>query len=124
MQTEPIQIVDRGRGPQLSTTRITVLDVFYYLHRGDNIEQIRQAMPSLSRAELDVVLAYIGEHQDELLEADRRAEEFVQRGIAEQKATGIYREVDESIPLHDRITRLRETMRRQRAERNGDHAAG
>jgi hypothetical protein len=31
MKTETIQIVERGRGPQLSTSRLTVLDVFYYL---------------------------------------------------------------------------------------------
>ena len=31
MKTETIEIVDRGRGPQLSTTRITVMDVFYWL---------------------------------------------------------------------------------------------
>jgi hypothetical protein len=29
MKTETIEIVERGRGPQLSTTRITVSDVFY-----------------------------------------------------------------------------------------------
>src|SRR5207248_564481 len=29
-----IEIVDRGCGPQLSASRITVMDVFYYLHRG------------------------------------------------------------------------------------------
>lgn len=38
MKTEVIEIVDRGRGPQLSTTRITVLDIFYYLHRGHGFE--------------------------------------------------------------------------------------
>jgi hypothetical protein len=31
MKSETIEIVDRGRGPQLSTSRMTVLDVFYYL---------------------------------------------------------------------------------------------
>jgi hypothetical protein len=34
MKTEPIQIVDRGQGPQLNTTRITVMDIFYWIHRG------------------------------------------------------------------------------------------
>lgn len=51
--TEPITIVDRGRGPQLSTSRITVLAVFYYLHRGYDYDCIRQAIASLSREEFD-----------------------------------------------------------------------
>lgn len=28
METKTIEIIDRGRGPQLSTSRITVMDVF------------------------------------------------------------------------------------------------
>ncbi len=123
MHTTSIQIVDRGRGPQLSTTRITVLDVFYYLHRGYDFDQVQQAMPSLSRAEFDVVLDYVKVHRDELIEEDRRAEEHIQRGIAEQKSKGLYREINESVPRAERVARLKETMRRQSAERNGGHAA-
>jgi hypothetical protein len=51
--TSPITIIDRGRGPQLSTTRITVLDVFYYLHRGYDFNVVHQAMPTLTREEFD-----------------------------------------------------------------------
>ena len=123
MKTETIQIVDHGRGPQLSTTRITVLDIFYYLHRGHDFEFIHRAMPSLSREEFDVVAEYITQHRDELVERDRRAEEFIRRGIAEQKAKGLYREIDESIPLPERVARLKEKMRSQIAEKNGGHAA-
>ncbi len=64
MKTETIEIVDRGRGPQLSTTRITVLDTFYHLHRGHGFEVIQEAMPSLSRAEFDAVLRYVDIHRD------------------------------------------------------------
>jgi hypothetical protein len=34
MKTEKIEIIDRGRGPQLSTSRITVLDLIPYFHDG------------------------------------------------------------------------------------------
>src|SRR5271154_6835811 len=97
MKTETVSIVDHGRGPQLSTTRITVLDVFYYLHRGDDFDFIHRAMPTLTREEFDVVLDYVNKHHEELIEADRRAEEFVKRGIAEQKAKGLYWDFDDSI---------------------------
>ncbi len=119
MSTQTIEIVDRGRGPQLSTTRITVLDVFYYLHRGDDFDFIHRAMPSLTREEFDVVLDYVNKHREELIEADGRAEAFIQRGIAEQKAKGLHWEFDESIPLEEQIACLKEKWRRQIAERNG-----
>jgi hypothetical protein len=34
MNTKKIQIVDLGRGPQIEGHRLTVMDVFYYLHHG------------------------------------------------------------------------------------------
>src|SRR6266436_6026725 len=70
MRAEAIEIVDYGRGPQLSTTRISVLDIFYYLHRGYDFDTIQHIMPTLSRAEFDVVLQYVKTHHDELVEKD------------------------------------------------------
>jgi hypothetical protein len=50
-----ITIVDRGRGPQLSTSRITVQDLLPYFQLGYPHEQIiREAMPSLSVAEIEI----------------------------------------------------------------------
>src|SRR5437764_14831745 len=88
MKTQAIEIIDRGRGPQLSTTRITVLDVFYYLHRGYGYDTIHEVMPSLSREEFDVVVEYVNSHHDELVEKDRRAEEFISKGVEAQRASG------------------------------------
>jgi len=119
VKTDTIGIIDRGRGAQLSTSRITVLDIFYYLHRGQDFASIQQIMPSLSREEFDVVVAYVHQHHDELVEQDRRAEDFIQRGIADQRAKGLYREIDDSIPLEERVARLRAKMRTQPEERNG-----
>lgn len=122
MPTQTIQIVDRGRGPQLPNNRITVMDVFYYLHRGRDFDFIHWVMPSLSREEFDAVVAYVNEHREELEEEDRQAEEWIKERIAEQKAKGLYHEIDESIPLEERIARLREKMRRhqaEQAEKNG-----
>ena len=121
MKIETIQIVDRGRGPQLSTSRLTVMDVFYYLHRGYDFDFIHQALPSLSREEFDVVVDYVKCHQEEMVERDQRAEEFIRRGIAEQKAKGLYREIDESIPVEERAQRLKQKMRQRFAEKNGGH---
>lgn len=72
-----ITIVDHGRGPQLSTSRITVQDLFPYLQLGYSDEQIiREVMPSLSKAEIEVVRRYVEEHQEEVREEDRLIREW------------------------------------------------
>ena len=125
MKTETIEIVDRGRGPQLSTTRITVSDVFYWFHRGYSWEEIRDIMPMLSREELDVVIDYVNKHHDELVEEDRRVEEYHQRRMAEQYARGgIFAPLDENMTIEERVARLKEKMRKRIAEKNGEGHPG
>jgi len=70
-----ITIVDRGRGPQLSTSRITVQDLVPMFQRHCTYEEILEAMPSLTRAEIEVVERYIGEHREEVEAQDRRIRE-------------------------------------------------
>ena len=71
--------------------------------------------------------SYVNEHRDELVEQDRRVEERIQRGIVEQKAKGLYPEIDASLSVEERAERLKEKLRRklkERAEKNGDYVAG
>jgi fructose-1,6-bisphosphatase/inositol monophosphatase family enzyme len=125
MKTDTIAIVDRGRGPQLSSTRITVLDVFYYLHRGHDFDVIHKAMPTLSRQEFDVVVEYVKSHHDELVEKDRKAEEFIRNGIAAQRARGgIFAEADEGLTAEQHVARLKELMSKRAAEKNGARHSG
>src|SRR5271155_31954 len=98
MKTHMVEIVDHGRGPQLSTTRITVLDVFYYLHRGYDFADIKQVMPSLSQDEFDVVIDYVNTHHDELVKKDQKTEEFIHKEMEAQRARGgIFAAADESL---------------------------
>lgn len=124
MNTETIRIIDRGRGPQLSTTRITVLDIFYYLHRGYDFDTIHEVMPSLSRGEFDAVLEYVKAHHDELVEKDRQAEDFIQDGIAEQQAKGLRPVIDESVPQEERIARLKKRLHQRLGVKNGEGHPG
>ncbi len=127
METTKVRIIDIGRGPQIEGHRLTVLDVFYYLHRGRDFDFIHRAMPTLTRPEFDAVVEYVNEHHAELVEQDRRAEEWIQRGIAEQKAKGLHREIDESVPREVRIARMKaklyERLKNQ-SEENGGSPAG
>ena len=81
-----VRIVDTGRGPQIEGSRLTVLDVFYYLHRGHDFDYIHRAIPTLTREEFAAVVEYVSEHRADLAEADRRVDEFHRRSIAEHRA--------------------------------------
>lgn len=74
MKTD-IQIIDRGRGPQLSTCRITVQDLLPYFQMGYSHRQIMEAMPTLSVEEILAVEHFIAEHRAEVMEQDRRIRE-------------------------------------------------
>jgi uncharacterized protein (DUF433 family) len=125
-ETRSVRIVDLGRGPQIEGHRLTVMDVFYYLHRGYDFDFIHMAMPSLTRAEFDAVVEYVSRHHDELVEKDRRVEERINRDIVELKAKGLYIEIDQSVPVEVRAARLKAKMRQkmaEQAEKNGDRSA-
>jgi hypothetical protein len=125
MKTETVQIVDRGRGPQLSSSRITVLDIFYYLHRGHDFEFIQVAMPTLSRDEFNVVVEYVTAHYDELVQKDQKADEFIRKGIEAQRARGgIFAEGDENLTTEQRVSRLMGIMKQRMPEKNGEGHPG
>jgi len=127
MNAKPIQIVDLGRGPQIEGHRLTVTDVFYYLHRGYDFDFIHRALPSLTRPQFDAVVQYVNEHHQELVEKDRRVEERIKEGIAEQKTRGLSHEMDDSISAEQRAARLKEKLSRrlkQQVEKDGNHPVG
>jgi uncharacterized protein (DUF433 family) len=127
METKKVRIVDYGRGPQIEGHRLTVMDVFYYLHRARDFDFIHQAMPSLTREQFDAVVEYVNEHRDELAEQDRRVEERNRQGIAEQKAKGLHHEIDQSVPVEVRAARLKAIVRKrlkEQAEKNGGSPTG
>src|SRR5436305_13564815 len=98
VETNGIQIVDRGKGPQLSTSRITVQDLFPYLQQHYTHEQILQIMPVLTESEIQVVERYVQDNYDTVMAQDRRIRE---RNAARQKACDI-----EEIERKERLGRL------------------
>ena len=71
MTTHHIEIVDRGRGPQLSTSRVTVQDLVPYFQEGCSDTEIIRWVPTLTTEEIAVVRRYYHDHQRELEEEDR-----------------------------------------------------
>ena len=75
MSSEKIELVNRGRGLQLSTIRLTVQDLVPYFQEGCSYEEILRWIPDLTIEEIKVVETYYREHQAELDEQDRRIRE-------------------------------------------------
>ena len=117
---DTITIVDRGRGPQLSTSRITVQDLLPYMQLGYTHERIiREAMPSLSIAEIEAVERYVDEHREEVLDEDRR--------IRERNATRRNPPEVEEILLHSHqklLARLDEIRNRPSVSPSGEGHPG
>ena len=73
--TKAIEIIDRGRGPQLSTSRITVQDIVPMLQRNCTPDEIMELIPVLTAEEIQVIQRYVRDHYDEVMEQDRRIRE-------------------------------------------------
>src|SRR5437867_864439 len=116
---ETIEIIDRGRGPQLSTCRITVQDLVPYLQQNCAPEEIMQIMPVLSLEEIQVVQQFVRDNLDAVLEQDRR--------ICERNASRVTAPEIEEIRKRGRAKRIalmEKFARNKTQEKNGDHSPG
>lgn len=73
------EIIDRGRGPEIKGTRITLYNIIPYLEDGFSHEEILDIL-GLTSEQLDAALLYLEEHREELMEEHRRIEERIARG--------------------------------------------
>ncbi len=107
-----ITIVDRGRGPQLSTSRVTVQDLVPYVQDRCSHEEIMRWIPCLTNEEIRVIEQYIHEHWDEVMAEDRRIE---QRNATRRNSPEVERILREA-----RVERLAIMERLQRERAHGD----
>src|ERR1700722_4498931 len=84
MKTETIQIVDHGRGPQLSTSRITVQDLLPYYRDAVSNEEIRRWIPSLTDDEIALLKDYIRVHYEDVLRTENEVKAYHDRMRAAQ----------------------------------------
>jgi uncharacterized protein (DUF433 family) len=111
------QIVDRGRGPQLSSCRITVQDVVPYLQLNCSIEEIMAIMPVLTVQDLQAIQRYVRDNYDPVMEQDRR--------IRERNAKRTTPPEIQEIRMKGRAKALalREEFAKKTQEKNGDHSS-
>jgi uncharacterized protein (DUF433 family) len=120
MNTETAEIVDRGRGPQLSNSRITVLDLVHYFQRGATYDEIIHWIPSLSCKEIALVERYYRDHREEFDEKERRVQEWRQGQIQQQHRH--YPEFEGTREEH--LDRLKQMLEKRRQEKNGEGHPG
>lgn len=109
MESIGIRIIDRGRGPQLSTSRITVQDLVPYLEQNFTHEQIRELMPILTDSEIEVVERYVQENYEAVMVKDQRIRA---RNAARQKPAQV-----EEAERKERLCRLEATRNRLRQKK-------
>lgn len=68
---EPVTIINRGRGPEIAGTRITVYTIIDFLKRGWHRDLIA-VHHRLSSDQVQAAIDYIDTHQDEVMAAYQR----------------------------------------------------
>jgi uncharacterized protein (DUF433 family) len=119
MQKE-ITLVDRGRGLQLSTSRITVHDLVPYFQDGCSHDEIIRWLPSLTREEIAIVEVYYRQHKDELDEYERRIRAYRAEQIRLQRLRFPEREGSSD----ERLAQLKQLLQQRRRETNGEGTRG
>src|SRR5205807_774186 len=104
-----ITLIDRGRGLQLSTSRITVMDLVPYFRDGCRSDEILRWLPTLTPEEIAIVESYYREHKDELDEKDRR----VRAHRAEQIRLQRLRFPEKTETKEERMSRLQRLLQRR-----------
>jgi uncharacterized protein (DUF433 family) len=115
MQKE-ITLVDRGRGLQLSNSRITVHDLVPYFQDGCSHDEIVRWLPSLTPEEITIVDRYYQQHKDELDEYDSRVRDYRAEKIRSQRLRFSEREGTRE----ERLAQLGQLLRQRRQETDGE----
>jgi len=96
------KIIDRGRGPEIEGTRITVYDVVDYLQEGWRYDQIA-GLFRLPPDDIQAAIEYIEAHKEEVMTAYRQ---ILQR----------HREVQYSPEVQTKLARNRQKLQARLAE--------
>ena len=111
------KIIDRGRGPEIAGTRITVYDVVDYLQEGWRYDQIA-GLFRLPPEDIQAALQYIEDHKDEVMTVYRQI-------LARHRNVHYPSAVQEKLAQNRQKlqAKLAEIQARQRAEdaHAGDH---
>jgi len=117
---QTIEIVDRGRGPQLATSRITVLDLVHYFQNGTPHEVIRRWLPTLQIDEIAALERYYLDHKEDFDAKELRVQERRQEQIRLQRER--FPEFEGTGEEH--LARLKSLLEKSREGKNGEGHPG
>ncbi len=106
------KIIDRGRGPEIAGSRITVFDVLDYLEEGWDSVQIALFF-RLSTRQVNAAVRYIEEHKDEVMAEYQK--------ILDRCARGNPPELQAKLDAgHERFLAMVRERQQAKAQENGD----
>jgi uncharacterized protein (DUF433 family) len=117
---DDIRLVDRGRGLQLSSSRITVQDLVPFFQDGCSQDEILRWLPTLSHEEIAVVEQYYREHKEELDAEDRRIRQRTEERVLQQHQ----RFPEPQGTQEERMAQMKELLAKRRREKNGEGHPG
>lgn len=105
------QIIDRGRGPEIKGTRITVYAIWEYAQAGHHHTYIATLL-GLSSAQVQAALQYVEEHKEEVLADYQKIMDRIARGNPPE----VQAKLDAIHAKHEKLW----ANRRTKAQENGD----
>lgn len=116
MSDEPI-IHDRGRGPEIRGTRITVYDILdHHPDKGWTRQQLAELF-RVSVEQIDAALRYIVEHREAVMRSYQKMLDAAARGNPPE----VQAKLDES---HDRFMAFKQELDRKKGAGRDARAAG
>ena len=116
--SDKVTLVDRGRGLQLSTSRITVHDLVPYFQNGCTYDEIVRWLPSLTHEAIALVEDYYLRHQKQLDEYECQVQAYRAEQIRLQRLRFPERNADRN----ERLSELRQVLQRRMETRDeGTH---
>jgi hypothetical protein len=116
VKSDTLQIVDHGRGPQLSTCRITAQDLLPYYREGAPNDEIRRWIPTLTDNEIALLRDYIRDHFEEVIQAEKDINAYHDRMRAQQPA---WTRASDAFSLVERRALMRKKLTERKAGANG-----
>ena len=120
MKIATLQIVDQGRGPQISSCRITVQDLLPYYREGASNEEIRRWIPSLTDEEIALLKDYIRDHFEKVVQTEKDIKAYHDRMRARQPA---WTRANDHLSIEERRALLREKLAQRKTGANGGNAS-
>ena len=86
---QDVQIIDRGRGPEIAGTRITIYHIWEFLEPGDRRDDIALTF-GLSSRQVQAAMDYIAAHRNEVEQEYSKIQERISQGNAEWVETRLH----------------------------------